>query len=249
MMGDDGMSIGARRIAVRSGLYTPLKRLNDARWLFSQRRRGTYSQFGEDRAILELVGPKGTYIDVGSNHPFKANTTYLLYEAGWHGLAIDPISTHIDHHRRFRPRDVSINAAAGKAPGVGLFHELNPDGFSTFDGVASKELIMTGRALEVARYQVPIVRVLDEWRARFGSAQPDLLSIDTEGYETEVLVGSDLSALGPRYVLLELMSSIESRVELLVDVMASLGYEFQADFGVNGLFVRARPPSPASTLA
>jgi FkbM family methyltransferase len=241
MMGGEGWPIRLRRLGVRSGLYAPIKRLNDARWLSARRRRGTFSQFGEDRAILELVGSAGTYVDVGSNHPFKANTTYLLYDAGWHGLAIDPIRSHIDHHRRIRPRDVCVNAAAGRTPGVGLFHELNPDGFSTFDGLASKELIASGRAIEVARYRVPIVRVLDEWRARFGSTKPDLLSIDTEGFEIEVLDGSDLAALDPRYVLLELTSSTESRAELLVGVMASFGYELEAEFGVNGLFGRPLP--------
>lgn len=237
----DGMSIRVRRLAVRSGLYGPVKGLNDARWLSARRRRGTFSQFGEDRAVLDLVGPEGTYIDVGSNHPFKANATYLLYESGWHGLAIDPIRTHIDHHRRLRPRDVCVNAAAGRAPGVELFHEMNPDGFSTFDGATAKVLVMTDRALEIARYQVPIVTVLDEWRARFGSARPDLLSIDTEGFEIEVLAGSELSVLGPRYVLLELVSSVESRAEVLVEVMAASGYELEAEFGVNGLFARAAP--------
>ena len=50
-----------------------------------------YSSGGIDALILNIFKNKinGFYVDVGCNHPIKANNTYLLYKKKWFGINID----------------------------------------------------------------------------------------------------------------------------------------------------------------
>ena len=228
-----------RRFTVRSGLHDPLKRSMDSIWMQRQRRKCSYSQFGEDREVLARLGPTGLYADVGANHAFKGSNTYLLYRAGWRGLTLEPIKSHCLQHQVFRPGDVCLNAAAGRSAATGWFNELNPTGFSTFDEDSASRLVDDRRAVLVGRYEVPIVTLAQAWGTAFGLRRPDFISIDTEGFEFEVLAGADLPRLQPKLVLLEFESAVDSgRRSALIDVMESAGYMLEAEFGVNGLFRR-----------
>jgi hypothetical protein len=102
-------------------------------------------------------------------------------------------------------------------------------------------LVATGRAIVASTYDVEIVTVEDAWRSRFGDRRPDFISIDTEGFEAEVLESGCLDRLRPSLVLLELTSSIESEIRSgLLEAMDVDGYEIVGRFGVNGLFARSR---------
>lgn len=228
-----------RRLAVRSGVYVPAKEILDRRWLRRRRTTNTFSQFGEDTDILSRLGSNGLYIDVGANHPFKASNTYLLYLSGWHGLVVEPIKSHCEQHRSTRPRDICLNAAAGRSASTGCFHELNPTGFSTFDTAAAASLVSERRAVPVGEYEVSVVPLAQAWNDAFGSRRPDFVSIDTEGFELEVLAGADLEQLAPKLVLLEFESAVDhGRRQKLIDVMGATGYRLVGEFGVNGLFER-----------
>lgn len=210
----------------------------DNRWLRQQRLRGTYSQAGEDALVLELLGASGLYLDIGANHPFKGSNTYLLYEHGWSGLTVDPIKLLCEQHRRLRPRDVCLNAAVSDRPGQEIFHELNPSGFSTFDTRAADELTHAGRAVRAGTYEVPVVRATDVWNQSFPALRADLISIDTEGFELEVIDGLDFKILEPRVVLVEFQAATGSERESAVtEVLADRGYRLDRVVGVNGLFV------------
>ena len=240
------MPYSLRRIAVRSGMYGPAKDSLDRIWLRRQRKAGTFSQFGEDREVLARLGPTGLYADVGANHPCKGNNTYLLYLAGWRGLTLEPIKSHCEQHRSIRPGDVCVNAAAGRWAASGTFHEVNPTGFSTFDAAAAAALVAEHRAVPVDSYEVPVVTLANVWEEAFGPRRPDFVSIDTEGFEFEVLAGADLERLAPALVLLELESAVDrGHRATLVDVMGDSGYTLVKQFGVNGLFERhARRVTP-----
>lgn len=48
-----------------------------------------YSQAGQDKFVLDIIGTKGTYLEIGASHPVYINNTYLLELNGWTGLSID----------------------------------------------------------------------------------------------------------------------------------------------------------------
>jgi hypothetical protein len=59
-------------------VYDHVKAALDALWLRRHARTATFSQFGEDRMVLDRLGRDGLYLDIGSNHPYKANSTYFF---------------------------------------------------------------------------------------------------------------------------------------------------------------------------
>lgn len=190
--------------------------------------------------MLDRLGSHGTYIDVGANHPFKWNNTYLLYCVGWQGLTIEPIKSHTTRHRRSRPRDVCLTAAAGRQPGTGRFHELNPSGFSTFDEQAAESLCDSKQAVLVETYDVEVVTVTDAWTEHFGTRTVDFIAIDTEGFELEVLDGIDFEALQPKLVLVEFeRPTAASDADDIIAKLGEVGYTLLSTHGVNGLFERA----------
>jgi len=49
-----------------------------------------YSQAGQDKWVLEKVGPKGFFVDVGAYDGIESSNTYALELAGWDGICIEP---------------------------------------------------------------------------------------------------------------------------------------------------------------
>ncbi len=49
----------------------------------------SYSQAGQDRFAYELIGDKGTFLDIGANHPIEKNNTYGLEQIGWTGFLVE----------------------------------------------------------------------------------------------------------------------------------------------------------------
>ena len=64
---------------------------------------------------------KGTYVDVGANHPIIYSNTYHLYRLGWSGLAIDPLPTHKKRFLKTRPKDIYAEYAIDSVKGQKQF--------------------------------------------------------------------------------------------------------------------------------
>ena len=82
--------------------------------------RVSYVQFGEDLFLTSLLGyerTEGTYVDIGCYHPVDYSNTYIFYQRGWSGLAIDANPDWKPEWQKFRPRDKFINAAIGLSEG------------------------------------------------------------------------------------------------------------------------------------
>ena len=72
----------------------------------------SYSQMGEDIYLSYLFGPTkntGKYLDIGSYDPIQYSNTYLLYQRGWTGIAIEPNHSFKKEWRKYRPKDLFIN--------------------------------------------------------------------------------------------------------------------------------------------
>jgi curved DNA-binding protein CbpA len=90
-----------------------------------------------DNFFKNINVKKGIYIDVGCNHPFFNNYTYLLNKNGWSGINIDLDFHYIDMFNHFRPldfnRQVAISDVRGEAD---LFFYHNKSAINTL----SKEM-------------------------------------------------------------------------------------------------------------
>ena len=144
-------------------------------WLQRARQRQSYSQNGEDRALLDLFPAdfKGLYVDLGANHPYFISNTHLLYTRGWHGLCVDALPMFAPLYRRHRPRDVFLNKGVSMTAGAFDFYEMDVPELSTFsreladDLVASRRAALTAVQLRRARRR----RVEEHVRDRRAAAQ------------------------------------------------------------------------------
>jgi FkbM family methyltransferase len=200
-------------------------------------RRGSFAQHGEDKVLLELVGDSGTYLDIGASHPFLLSNTYLLYQAGWRGVTVEPIRGLWEMHRRWRPDDVSINAGVGLGESFD-FCEIYPDVLSTGSRETADSIVKKGHGILIAEYPVPIVRGDAIMRDHFADRELTLLSIDVEGAEHDVLRSFDFSVARPRYVLFENRDFFgdTSSAALATRLLEEEGYRFVREIGCNSLY-------------
>lgn len=212
---------------------SPVLRASDVAYLGTALRKGTFSQFGEDQAILRLLGDKpGTYFDIGANHPFKASNSYLLYRRGWRGVTVEPLPSLVKLHRLVRRRDTTVCAAIGSEPGISTLYETRPTGFSTLDRSHARAL-QSERGVRVTERTVNILRAMDVWQ-EFMDVAPDFVSIDTEGAELDVLASMDWNRQRPRLMAVETSREEGSSSEsTLLEFAGTVCYEPLERFGVN----------------
>lgn len=166
----------------------------------------SHSQHGEDMTLLKIFENSGTghFIDVGCNHPFKANNTYQLYMRGWSGLNIDANAGFAKAYKRHRPKDIFHCAAvAGDAREVVFYQHkdskrssLNKEiSDSLNESLESKQRLQTETLTQILNNNWPISRAID------------LLCIDVEGSDLEVLEGLDFEAFLPTWICIEISAN------------------------------------------
>lgn len=200
-------------------------------------KRGYYSQHGEDRFLAEYFGDRtGSYIDVGANHPFRISNTYLFYQKGWTGITVEPIPHLADSHCRLRPRDTLLRYAIGRENGILPFYFLVPSVLSTFDADTAKQLIDAGKARLRKKMDVSVVPLAQLFEEHFANRTCDILSVDTEGFDFQILSSNDWSKHRPRVVVFE--ANDQDELSSCTDLLASKGYCELKQFGCNHIYRR-----------
>lgn len=184
-------------------------------WLayYFARQRRTYSQYGEDIFLAELLPePEGIYVDVGAFHPKYGSNTYQLWRRGWRGINIDVDSYKLKQFSRFRPGDINVQAAVSNENGQRVFYSQAGGSYGSMSSLEPEFAADRGKRLgrEVVEQQVSVV-TLNELLAthlttanRFPSGTIDLLSMDVEGHEMAVLQGLDLDHYRPKVICVEI---------------------------------------------
>jgi FkbM family methyltransferase len=197
--------------------------------------RVSYSQFGEDLFLTGILGyerTSGTYVDVGCFHPIGYSNTYIFYQRGWRGIAIDPNPGMRSEWQRYRPKDIFLNFAISKAPGekTYLINGRNPemntivddDRISQFD--PKKYTVSSCKAL-------PLREILDR---HLNGRKIDFLNIDCEGMDTEILETNDFEKYRPFMIAIE--DSTISADTKINQFLQNVGYEYKAYMGLTKIF-------------
>jgi FkbM family methyltransferase len=215
----------------------------EMRWLQRARRLQTYAQNGEDKAALELfpAGYRGTFVDLGANHPYRISNTYLFYTCGWRGLCVDPIPMFGPLYHRHRPADMFVNAGVGAEPGEFTFYEMNFTELSTFSREIAEDLECKGRATIVDRRQIKMRTVGDLVSMLSPDGHFDVLSIDIEGLDAEIVRNTDWRFVQPRVVICETSSYERDSGAEIVGLFAHRGYRHHRHVGCNDIFVNTAP--------
>jgi FkbM family methyltransferase len=163
-----------------------------------------YGQNAEDvvlrRALQDVAA--GFYVEVGANDHRELSISRPFYDAGWHGIAVEPVAELAEEFRRERPRDIVVQAAvtAADVDAVTL-HLIEGTGLSSLDQQVTERHADAG--YESRAVTVP-ARTLDSILAE-AEAPADIhfMVVDTEGTEADVLASIDLRRWRPWVIVVE----------------------------------------------
>ncbi|MCM0081366.1 FkbM family methyltransferase [Geomonas sp. Red32] len=165
----------------------------------------SFSQEGEDLVLARLFEGKanGFYVDVGAFHPIKYSNTYRFYRLGWHGINIDAMPGSMTLFKKWRPRDVNLEAAIAEKEGNLVYHAFAEAALNGFSQELSERRIANGSRL-LFRREVPARTLASVLEAELPPATAiDFLSVDVEGLDLPVLRSNDWNRFRPAVVLVE----------------------------------------------
>lgn len=181
---------------------------------------------------------RGCFIDVGCCYPIRDSNTYFFYQRGWKGLCIDANPDAKADFSEERPDDIFVNAAIGLESESRPFYIFNNPQWNTFNA-GRKEKKPESFKREIVLSIDPLSKLID--RNLGESPRVDLLSIDTEGFEMQVLSSLDWARHRPKLVIVEIKRSIkEISNHKAVTFMESKNYSIVSHTGHDAMFVDDR---------
>ncbi|NBN95041.1 MAG: FkbM family methyltransferase [Verrucomicrobia bacterium] len=151
------------------------------------------SQLRQDLFVLSELGFKrgGHFVEFGAASGKELSNTWLLEKQfGWSGILAEPAKCW--HERLAANRNCAVeHRCVWKSTGDRLdFSEAREAEISTLTLFKEGDQHAVARRAS-RRYQVETISLADLLAAHAGPAQPDYLSIDTEGSEFEILEAFD----------------------------------------------------------
>jgi len=162
--------------------------------------------------LLEYINHyEGFYIEAGANDGIVQSYTYILEKMGWGGILIEPSKIAFKNciSNRSMDKNEFYNCALVAQEGItGIKGDFDGHPMSSVGGKRlgrESQVIVPARTLNSILEELEINKI-------------DLLSLDVEGYEAEVLKGFDLNKYKPKFIVIEINSTVENEVkELLKD--------------------------------
>jgi FkbM family methyltransferase len=208
----------------------------------------TYAQGGEDILIelgLRMAGVTNpTYLDIGTNHPIHYNNTYLLYLKGAKGVCVEPNPIFNKLIAKYRPLDKVLNIGVGISNTETLdFYILNPDVLSTFDKNDADKMVAQKTAKIGNIVKVPVLTINEIIEKNFEN-QPDLISIDVEGWNQQIVESFDFTKYRPKVFCIETltftMDYTNAKIMPIIDKLIANDYWVFGDTFINTIFVDGR---------
>ena len=162
----------------------------------------SFAQNNEDvmlwRALKSVE--RGFYIDIGANDPVEDSVTKAFYDRGWHGINIEPLSTHLVDLATQRPRDINLQCAAGSEHGVIDLWEPEVRGWATADVATAR---LHANAGIKGKHHSVAIRTLASICEEHCTGDIHFLKVDVEGFEESVLRGANFDKFRPWVVVVE----------------------------------------------
>jgi FkbM family methyltransferase len=208
----------------------------------------SYSQAGEDLILKYLFDSKRisnpTFLEIGTNHPFLNNNTYLLYLRGSRGVCIEADETLISEIARVRPEDKVLNIGVSISEAREAdFYIFNDSGLNTFDKPEAEYRQSFGTYAITKVSKVRLETINNLIRAHF-PRYPDLISIDIEGLDLAVLKTVDWAEFPIPVICTETCTYSENHVKpkdgRISEYMDSIGYTTYADTYINTIYINKK---------
>lgn len=205
----------------------------------------SFSQVGEDLIIKFIIDSLKlktiSYLDIGANHPYNMNNTYLFYLSGMHGVNIEPNPILYQKIKKTRTRDECLNIGVGiNGSKTGLFYMIDNSLLSTFSKKDASDIERKNEGKIMKTLEVNLININDLIKLYFNSC-PDLISLDVEGIDFEILNEFDFKTYRPKIFCIETVSYSTNltglKNEKIINLMLENGYRVFADTYVNTIFV------------
>jgi len=195
---------------------------------------GSHSQYQEDLIIDAIYQGKkqGFYVDIGANDPVELNNTLRFYARGWSGINIEPLPKRFQELQNHRPRDINLNLAVGPIDGEMDFYAIDPDSLSTLNAKTAKANLKRPGARLITKSKIAVRRMETIFDQHLKDRSIDLMSLDVEGYESEVISSNNWSKYRPTLIIIEIAFGGEHIIRLMERNSYVLVYNNSA----NGLF-------------
>ena len=179
--------------------------------------------------------PPGFYVDVGAGDPVSNSVTRLFYDAGWHGINIEP-GPAFAQLEFARPRDVNLRLVVGTQAGERDFWVCRPNTELSSLLPLDPSSLPPGNRVDRERIQC---RRLDAILEEHTDAAIEFLKVDVEGAEGDVLESIDLRRFRPLVLVVEAIDPQTRRPshEQWQPRVLGSGYLHAAFDGVNRYYV------------
>ncbi len=166
-----------------------------------------------DRMFSEV--DRGTFIDIGCNHPIKFNNTYLLYKRGWRGINIDLDLKSIEEFNSLRDEDYNIqsliSSKSGEVKDVFVYHSRSAI------NTVSKDLIKYRNTdienIKIIKQETDTLENIIE-KSPYKNKKINLLSIDIENHEYEALKNFNFDKYKIDSIVVEIHDLTQKKLEI-----------------------------------
>lgn len=207
--------------------------------------KNSYSQEGEDVIICDLLKRLNkqciSFCDIGANDPYLFSNTYLLEQTFQikKGVLIEPNPILAEKIKRERPGSLCVNcgiADVEKEQSMKFFI-MNANTLSSFskDEVSEYEKIGYSVEAEIFVACKDINDILEE----YFSEGIDVISIDTEGFDLQIVKKVDFEKYRPLVLCVETCGFYTGKDEdglKIIKYMEQMGYIVYADTFMNTIF-------------
>lgn len=145
----------------------------------------------------------GFYIELGAFDGLtQSNSAFFEFYRNWDGILIEPSLDSFNSCLNNRPKSYTVNACcvSNEYSEDKILGDFNSITMSSVNGARLQS--SHDKLVEVTA--ITLEKILDEYFIKNGERVIDFISIDTEGYELDVLKGLNFNKYQPKYLLIEI---------------------------------------------
>ncbi|MBZ2170878.1 FkbM family methyltransferase [Nitratidesulfovibrio sp. SRB-5] len=200
-----------------------------------------YGQNAEDIIAGSLFPASytGFYVDIGAHHPVKFSNTYLLYQAGWQGINIDPLPGSMTLFNKMRPKDVNLEICVSDDDADVEYYIFSEPAYNTISKKRAEHVISRSysQLIETKAIKTESLKAIFSRHIPKGQSI-DLMTIDVETMELQVLKTNDWERYIPRVIVIESLASFEKDIFSIIHDPA-ISYLIEQDYRIIGKAINA----------